>query len=265
LSACSDETRTTMSTSPMFPPELCDHIIDQLCDQPNALKTCSLVSKSWSARSRKHIFSIVIFRGDPDVVAWRNAFPDPINSPACHTQTLIVNNHIGFPENHRLSFRNVTSLLVHVHPDDGPLVPLTQLHGFTPVLKSLHMTFSILLSSDILNLVYSFPLLDDLQLTGISITSGARITPSISPTFSGSLRLAVFQGVGIMVNDLLSLPGGIRFRELILPWIHDKDLPSMMDLIYACSHTLESLYVLGQPKRTCLRQFHVPYGDSHCQ
>jgi len=52
-----------------------------------------------------------------------------------------------------------------------------------------------------------------------------------------------------MANHLLSLPGGIHFRELILPWICDQDMPSMMDLISACSHTLESLHVLNHTKQ----------------
>ena len=81
----------TMSTSPRLPPELCDHIIDQLRDNPDALKTCSVVSKSWTARSQKHIFSTINFAGDPDIVAWQNAFPDPVNSPAHYARRLTVN------------------------------------------------------------------------------------------------------------------------------------------------------------------------------
>ena len=238
-----------MSTSPRLPPELCDYIIDKLRNQPNALKTCSVVSKSWTARSRKHIFSTICFNGDPDVVAWRNAFPDASNSPAHHARTLVVNHRKGFPENRLSSFCNVTRLFLHVHPVDGCLVSLTQLHGFTPSLKSLHMTFPILPFSDVLSLVYSFPLLDDLLLTGIPMASDTKVTPSKPPKFSGSLCLAVFREMRIMANHLLSLPSGIHFRELILPWICDQDMPSMMDLISACSHTLESLHVLNHTKR----------------
>jgi len=243
----------TMSTSPRLPLEICHHIIDQLCDQPDVLKTCSVVSKSWTAQSQKHIFSTIRFSDDPDVVAWRNAFPDPTNSPACHARTLIVNHPKGFPENHLSSFCNVTHMVLHVHVADGRVVSLAQLHGFTPFLKSLLVTFPVRLPpTDILNLVCSFPLLDDLLLIGSFIGfDDAKVTPSIAPRFSGRLYLAVPQGMRIMANHLLSLRGGLHFRQVILPWICDEDWPPMMDLVSACSCTLESLQVLNHSKRTC--------------
>ena len=243
-----------MPPSPRLPPELCDHIIDQLCDKPDALKTCSAVSKSWTSRSRKHIFSTIHFYGDADITAWGNAFPDPPNSPAHHTQTLLINHRgKGFPENHLTSFCNVTRLILHVHSTDGLPISLTQLHGFTPSLKSLHMTFPSVPFSDILDLVYSFPLLDNLLLTGLPMASDVKVAPLVRPPFSGSLCLAVFQEMNVMADHLLSLPGGIHFRKLILPWICDQDLPTMVGLISACSRTLESLQILNYAKRTCSR------------
>ena len=83
-----------MSVSPRLPP----HTTDQLRDRPSTLKTCSVVSRPGLARSREHISSIVVAR--------QNAFPDPVNSPAYHTQTLIVNHHRRFPENRILSICN---------------------------------------------------------------------------------------------------------------------------------------------------------------
>ena len=112
------------------------------------------------------------------------------------------------------------------------------------------MTFPILPFNDVLGLVYSFPLLDDLLLTGMPLAPDAKFIPLTSPTFSGSLCLAVFLEMRTMVDHLLTLPGGIHFRELILPWICDKDMPSMMDLIYVCSGSLEILQVLNHTKRT---------------
>lgn len=118
-----------MTSSPRLPPELCDHIIDQLRDQPNALRSCSVVSKSWTPRSRKHIFSTISFNNDSDVAAWWNTFPDPSNSPAYHARTLAVNYRRGFPETHLSSFCNVTHLCLHVHQVDGHPTSLAQLHG----------------------------------------------------------------------------------------------------------------------------------------
>ena len=242
-----------MSPNPRLPPELCDRIIDKLHDGPKALRVCSVVSKSWTSRSRKHIFSTVSFNGDRDIVAWRNAFPDPSNSPAHHARELVVNYRGEFPEDHLVSFRNVTCLLLHVHTFNGRPTSLTQLHGFTPLLKSFTMSFHVLPSNDVLSFVYSFPLLDDLTLIGLPTVSDTKVTTSVSPTFSGKLYLAVVQAMGTVVDDLLSLPSGIHFRELIMHWMCEEDLPSMMDLISACSRTLESLQILNHVKRTCSR------------
>jgi hypothetical protein len=87
------------------------------------------------------------------------------------------------------------------------------------------------------------------------MTSDAEVIPPLSPTFSGSLYLAVFQGMSIVVDHLLSLPGGIHFRKLIPPRICDQDLSPMVDLISTCSYTLENLHALNYAKRTRL---HLP-------
>lgn len=41
---------------PVFPPELFDKIVDELCDDFPSLKACSLTSTLFSARTRQHIF-----------------------------------------------------------------------------------------------------------------------------------------------------------------------------------------------------------------
>lgn len=41
---------------PPFPPELVDHVIDHLEDDPKALAACSLVSRAWVQRSYHHRF-----------------------------------------------------------------------------------------------------------------------------------------------------------------------------------------------------------------
>ena len=241
-----------MSSSPRLPPELCDHIIDQLHDQPNELRACSVVSKSWTPRSRKHIFSTISFNNDSDVAVWWNTFPDPSNSPAYHPRTLAVNYRRGFPETHLSSFCNITHLCPHVHQVDGQPTSLAQLHGFTPFLETLLMAFPTLPSSDVLSLVCSFPLLDNLTLAGRPTASDTQVIPFTPPKFSGTLCLGVFRGVNIdiMVNHLSSLPNGIHFRGLILLWNYSRDLPSMTNLIFACSQTLESLDIANKTIRT---------------
>jgi hypothetical protein len=243
----------TMSAIERLPTELWDHIIDQLYNQPDALKSCSKVSKSWAIRSRKHIFSSISFNSVAFVVAWRNAFPDPCNSPAHHAKTLTIrmNQNNMFPPKYIPSFCNVTRLVLHVHPNHNCQVSLLPLYGFAPSLKSVRMTFQTLAAGSIMSLMYTFPLLDDLLLVGNPSESRTKATlPATPPTLSGSVCLMVYPGMRIMVDNLLSLPSGIHFRELTLPWICDEDVCPMLDLISACSGTLESLQVLSRMDRT---------------
>ena len=231
----------TMPTGQRLPQELYDCIIDELRDQPNSLKTCSLVSKSWAAQSQKHIFSTVKFSNDRDIGGWRNAFPDPASSLAHHARKLIINSPKELPEDLFPSFCNVTHLFLEVYRDRASPISLTGLHGFTPFLKSLETRFSYLHPIDILNLADSFPLLDNLSIiAGPSITPDTKATPPKPLKFSGSLHLSLHRKtMDAMVNHLLSLPGGIHFREL--SWSRGHDSSSAMALISACASTLKSL------------------------
>jgi hypothetical protein len=58
-------------SDPHLPPELSDYIVDLLHDQPETLKWCCLVSKSWVPRTRRHLFGDIAFRYIPDLEAWK--------------------------------------------------------------------------------------------------------------------------------------------------------------------------------------------------
>lgn len=76
--------------NPQLPPEIADHIVDLLRDEPATLKQCCLVSKSWIPRARKHLFGEIEFEHPADVDAWKEVFPDPANSPGYHTHSLFI-------------------------------------------------------------------------------------------------------------------------------------------------------------------------------
>ena len=76
---------------PRLPPEISDCIIDLLSKEREVLKRCCLVSKSWVPRTRRYLFGWVEFVNPDDIDAWKETFPDPDNSPACHTHSLFVN------------------------------------------------------------------------------------------------------------------------------------------------------------------------------
>ena len=80
-------TRTTMS-DPRLPPEITDYIVDHLHDQPETLKECCLVSKSWIPRVRTHLFGEIVFPHMTAAQAWKSTFPDPTNSPVDYSHSL---------------------------------------------------------------------------------------------------------------------------------------------------------------------------------
>ena len=125
---------------------------------------------------------------------------------------------------------------------------------FSSTLKSLHVGFTLLSSPQIFDLVRSFPLLEDLALSGCNQDYGPyelqTTGPSPSPTFTGSLDLDILGGMGDIARGLLDLPNGLRFRKLTLLWHHMEDLRWIMELVVRCSDTLESLNIKCRPPCT---------------
>ena len=133
---------------------------------------------------------------------------------------------------------------------DWSLVPF---HGFSPVIKSLRVNFSILPAPGIFDLILSFPLLEDLSIFTFfgefidgDDDSGrlpTTVQPQNPPMFTGSFDLFMSGGMGSITSQLLSSPGGIHFRKLTLTWFHEADAPSIAALVRECSDTLKSLKV----------------------
>ena len=243
--------------NPPLPAEILDNIIDYLHDNPETLKRCCLVSKSWIPRTRKHLFADVKFHTVTNLQSWKEMFPDPSTSPARYAKSLIVH----CPEvvvaadaetgGWITAFSRVVHLWVGVNTDLASFVPF---HGFSPVVKSLTLTLSVPPSPYIPNLILSFPLLEDLAVTirYKALTDGfdgsdwpLTVAQSSSPsTFTGSLKLLLCRGVKPITRWLLSLPGGIHFRKFIWRWSCEEDVVQMMELLEMCSDTIESLDII---------------------
>ena len=167
---------TQATMSPSLPPEILDLITDHLRDEPTALKACCVVSKSWIHRTRKHLFAHVEFNAQKShIKLWKKTYPDPSNSPAHHTRSLSI---CGIPlipaadidvGDWIHTFHN----LVHLHLEsigcEGRPVSLVPFHGLSPTLRSLSLRA---ISSEVLDLICSFPLLEDLALASLSPGSG---------------------------------------------------------------------------------------------
>ena len=196
---------TTMSADPYFPLEIHDSIVDLLHGEPETIKQCCLVSKSWVPRTRKHLFGTVILGENHRLEIWKKTFPNPANSPAYHTHTLVIGcaHAVATGDAEEggwiRTFYNVVNLEVWTNysssSDWG--VSLVPFHNFSPVLKSLILSTSSVPGSQILDFVCSLPLLEDLAVAGSCIGSGwdwAGSQPLTSPVFTGTLEIVLRGG-----------------------------------------------------------------------
>ena len=249
--------KTAMSNPPI-PPDIFDHIVDNLHDKPDALRNCCLVAKSWIPRTRKHLFANIEFSSPERLESWKRNFPDSSYSPAYHTRTLsvqcpqVVTMADAEEGGWIRAFSRVVRLEVSgtMHGFGESDVSLTPFHAFSPILRSLSLFSTTLPLSRIFSLVRSLPLLEDLMLAVHGIPNNddldvggppIGIPPPNSPVFTGTLRLVLFYGMGLIVRRLLDLPNGLHFRHLSFSWIREDELQWINALVAECSDTLESI------------------------
>ena len=254
-------TETAMSCS--LPSDLFDLIVDHLRDEPTALKSCCLVSKSWVPRTRRHLFARVKFgRPGPwlnlvclrrlpghDIESWMKTFPDPSNSPAHHTRSLRFSNlasitaasaHAG---TYVHPFHHVVELKVKTRWPDSLRTSLAQFKRFSPSLRSLCLSRISTTLSEVLDLICSFPLLEDVRLDGVVAESGTDQwhAPLTSPKLTGLLHLN--DKNHLVARRLLDLPDGLHFSEILVVCPNE----SIAELVLRCSDTLESFTILYDP------------------
>ena len=254
-------TSSTMSNQHRLPQEICDHIIDLFQGDSEMLKRCCLVSKSWVPRTQKRLFSHVAFKA-VDYPKWRRAFPDPRNSPACYTHTLMVDGPLGSAEEREWieSFSRVERLIVEgTWTKSYNPVFLDPFRKLAPSLKSLCVNSALFPLSYVFDLICFLPLLENLTVWAHNINdrSNARIpTPANSPALTGVLKLFASRDVEVTSRLLLGLRGGLRFRELHLSCCHVQGLTSVEELVMACSSTLKFLdidcEIYGMPNSVSL-------------
>jgi hypothetical protein len=262
---------TTMS-SPYLPAELLDHIVDHLHDTKDALKSCGLVSKSWIPRTRRHLFADAIFGSPNRLQSWKSTFPNPSSSPAGYAKYLFIRLPLAITaaDAKEGDWIPAFSNVVHFEVDFNLIGPfgvgpvtgasllgnhLALFCGFSPVTKTFRMSLSGTPSSQVFDLIRSFPLLEDLSLNDLTRDAligidddfvwqtASAIQPSSPPAFTGSLELSLDTGINATASWLLSLPRGPHCRELCLTWKCKEDVALTTALIERCSSTLESIMV----------------------
>ena len=263
-------------SNPYLPQEILDHTVDLLRDDQDALKECCLVSKSWIPRAREHLFAKIEFNLEKHLESWKKTFPDPSTSPAHHAKTLIIRcaHAVTAADAEAGGWIRGFSRLVRLEIDSPgsylpePISSFTPFHGFSSTVKYLLVHSAIIPPPQIYNLILSFPLLEDLTVirNGISVyddggSSGgppAVVQPSNPPALTGSLRLSLDTGVGPISSELVSIPGGIHFRNITSTLRYGEDLFATMVLVGLCSHTLESLDIA-----CCLMSMSIWYPFPH--
>jgi len=121
-----------------LPPEMLDLIVDHLHGERIALNSCCLVSKSWVPPHLTFDDGLVE-HSKSDIELWKEAFPDPSNSPAHHTRTLSIHGTSVVTAANAVdgwfcAFRNVVCLWLS-RLDRASLIPF---YGLSPTIKSLH-------------------------------------------------------------------------------------------------------------------------------
>jgi len=266
-----------MST-PHLPPELLDHIIDLLRDSQAVLRNCCLVSKSWIPHIRRHLFVGIGFDTTERLRSWKETFLDPSTSPAKYTKTLIIRciqavTAADAEEGGWIrGFSSVECLEVSgesAYPD-GSMISLLPFRGFSPALKSLRVNLHFLPSSQVFDLVLSFPLLEDLNVMSRNMSIDddddddndsshglSTVVQPSSPPMTGFLELFERGGMGSIARRLMSLPGGIHFQNLALKWSSEEDVLLSMALVDKCSHTLEYLEIACGFRCGCTSIMHL--------
>ena len=243
-------TSTTMSC-PLLSDTL-DLIVDQLHDDPATLKACCLSSKSWAPRTRRHLFASVQFGPPgPTIESWMETFPDPLNTPARYTRTLIILDIRPAVAAAAIqwirAFQNVARLhiVALARAESDKDLSLAQLNGLSPAVKSLRMGFDSTPLSEVFDFMCSFPSLEDLALfhIGREDDSDQWCCPQTSPSFSGSLMLGGMWGIGPIAYRLMELPNGLRFTKVALVCVDEEDFEWVDELVSGCSDTLEDLNV----------------------
>ena len=235
-----------------LPPDVLGLVVDHLRDEPTALKACCLVSKLWVPWARKHLFAHIDFNPDgPSIESWMRAFPDPSRSPAHYAYRLSIRTLLVTPaqspnpEPWLRAFHRIKMLRVETIRRDDSQIHLTPLHGLSSTLESLSVINSGTPISEVLGLICSFPSLKDLTLFSEADDSDPAdrwVIPLTSPKLTGALQLAARNRT--IVQSLLHLPGGLRFREIGAACFDADAIEAITDLVLKCCDTLETVNIM---------------------
>ena len=200
---------------------------------------------------RKHLFASIYFNPDgPSIESWMRAFPNPSKSPAHYAYRLSIRTlpvtaaQSPDPEPWLRAFHRIKMLNVETIRRDDSQIHLAAFHGLSSTLGSLSVINSGIPISEVFGLICSFPSLEDLALFSQADDDPAErwVIPLTSPKLTGALQLAVKDRT--IVQRLLNLPGGLRFREIGVACFGADPMEPITDLVLKCCDTLETVNIM---------------------
>ena len=191
---------------------------------------------------------LILFGCSDNLRTWKEAFPDPANSPTYYTHTLTVHCVcIAVADAEEGGWIRAFSNVVRLRAWNGTRISrftcLPQL--FTPL--NLHSQ--------------SRPFSPSFVPYPVLRTWTYREPPTLPPLIK-SLLFSPAGGTERSAHQLLDLLNGICLRKFSSTWYYEKELPWIMKLIEACTGTLEHIKVMNDIDETCskLRSFSLRYG-----
>ena len=238
--------------------ELIDKFIDELHDDIQALRSCSIVSKRWVYRSQHHIFSRIIISSQQSFQRWCK-IPLASCPVSTHTRTLSIlqPTHAQWltplllspATGHICAFNNVKTLALSGITtrglQDAQLLAdcFRRLGSSVTSLKLLYWRAS---PASLINCICFFPHVDDLDVYCPDILAGLpvrKVYPS-TPRFRGRLSLRFETGRGGIdrfLRLLSQLP--IRFREVNITVNFVGGQTLLCPFLESCSKSVQELSI----------------------
>lgn len=238
--------------------ELLDKFIDELHDDVQALRSCSIVSKRWVYRSQHHIFSRIIISSQQSFQRWCSI---PLSSCPVftHTRTLSILQPscaqwltpllLSPATGHFYAFNNVKTLALSGITtrglQDAQLLAdcFRRLGSSVTSLKLLYWRAS---PASLINCICLFPHVDDLDVYCPDILAGLpmrKVYPS-TPLFRGRLSLCFETGRGGIdrfLRLLSQLPARFREVNIAVNFIGGQTL--LFPFLESCSAFVQKLCI----------------------
>ena len=235
---------------PVIPHDIIYEVLDHVATDSNSrlsLRSCSLVSRSWIAPCRRHLFHTLFFKLR-DTFKWLEAFPAPEQSPARHVRCLRLSlqGHYYVPEEffRRIQgFTEVKEITMSVDGDPGQSWWLPSWVRLPQSVTSLTLNGNSITVLEIRDVMAQLPNLNDLSLSGsLRGQQPQGIGTVLKGKFGGRLQLHKLESRSYagVVDMLLEVPTGLHFTELDVLSVQECLLTTVR-LAEACGKSLAKL------------------------